>query len=286
MVRIITDSASDLDIEVADNMGVTVVPMQISFGEEVYKDRYEISVEDFYKKLIETDEVPKTSQVNPFAFEEVFDEVEKNGDSAVVITMSSKLSGTYQSAIMASDGDYDNVYVVDSLNAAIGEQCLILYAVRLRDKGYNAKEIAKELERVKDKVQLIALLDTLEYLKKGGRISSTAAFAGNLLSIKPVITVEDGLVKILGKARGSKNGNNMLKEFVRTCGGVDFDMPLLLGYTGLEKTMLDKYVQDSKELWEEGTSNFTVVRIGSTIGTHVGPGAIAVGFFPKGCLKE
>jgi len=260
--------------------------MQISFGEEVYKDRYEISVEDFYKKLIETDEVPKTSQVNPFAFEEVFDEVEKNGDSAVVITMSSKLSGTYQSAIMASDGDYDNVYVVDSLNAAIGEQCLILYAVRLRDKGYNAKEIAKELERVKDKVQLIALLDTLEYLKKGGRISSTAAFAGNLLSIKPVITVEDGLVKILGKARGSKNGNNMLKEFVRTCGGVDFDMPLLLGYTGLEKTMLDKYVQDSKELWEEGTSNFTVVRIGSTIGTHVGPGAIAVGFFPKGCLKE
>ena len=286
MVRIITDSASDLDIEVADNMGVTVVPMQISFGEEVYKDRYEISVEDFYKKLIETDEVPKTSQVNPFAFEEVFDEVEKNGDSAVVITMSSKLSGTYQSAIMASDGDYDNVYVVDSLNAAIGEQCLILYAVRLRDKGYNAKEIVKELERVKDKVQLIALLDTLEYLKKGGRISSTAAFAGNLLSIKPVITVEDGLVKILGKARGSKNGNNMLKEFVRTCGGVDFDMPLLLGYTGLEKTMLDKYVQDSKELWEEGTSNFTVVRIGSTIGTHVGPGAIAVGFFPKGCLKE
>lgn len=286
MVRIITDSASDLDIEVADNMGVTVVPMQISFGEEVYKDRYEISVEDFYKKLIETDEVPKTSQVNPFAFEEVFDEVEKNGDSAVVITMSSKLSGTYQSAIMASDGDYDNVYVVDSLNAAIGEQCLILYAVRLRDKGYNAKEIAKELERVKEKVQLIALLDTLEYLKKGGRISSTAAFAGNLLSIKPVITVEDGLVKILGKARGSKNGNNMLKEFVRTCGGVDFDMPLLLGYTGLEKTMLDKYVQDSKELWEEGTSNFTVVRIGSTIGTHVGPGAIAVGFFPKGCLKE
>jgi len=224
--------------------------------------------------------------VNCSQSELYFWEDEKNNDSAVVILMSSKLSGTYQSAVMASAGDYKNIHVVDSLNAALGEQCLILYAVRLRDKGYSAEEIAREIDRVKDKVKLIALLDTLEYLKKGGRISQTAAFAGSMLSIKPVITLEDGVVKILGKARGSKNGNNMLRELVRSCGGIDFDMPLLLGYTGLEKTMLDKYVQDSKELWEKGVNNFTVVRIGSTIGTHVGPGAIALGFFPEGSISE
>lgn len=280
MVRIITDSASDIDIELADNMGVTVVPMEISFGDEVYKDCYELSVEDFYKKLIESDEMPKTSQINPFTFEEVFDEVEKNGDSAVVILMSSKLSGTYQSAVMASAGDYENIYIVDSLNVTVGEQCLVLYALKLRDKGLSAKEIADEIDAIKGDVKVIALLNTLEYLKKGGRISASAALAGGLLSIKPVVAVENGEVVILGKARGSKNGNNMLRELIEKSGGIDFDMPILLGYTGLERTMLDKYVQDSRKLWEKGTSNLSVIRVGSTIGTHVGPGAIALGFIP------
>lgn len=280
MVRIITDSASDIGIELAKNMGVTVVPMEISFGDEVYRDCYDLSVEDFYKKLIESDEMPKTSQINPFTFEEVFDEVEKSGDSAVVILISSKLSGTYQNAVMAAAGDYKNIYIVDSLNVTVGEQCLVLYAMKLRDKGFEAKEIAEKIEEIKGNIKVIALLNTLEYLKKGGRISAAAAAAGGLLSIKPVVAVENGEIVVLGRARGSKNGNNMLRELIEKNGGIDFDMPILLGYTGLERTMLDKYVQDSKKLWEEGTSNLNVIRVGSTIGTHVGPGAIALGYIP------
>ena len=283
MVRIITDTASDIELDIAEKYGVTVLPMQITFDQEVYKDKYEISVDTFYEKLIESDELPKTSQINPFQFEEVFEEIKESGDSAVVILMSSKLSGTYQSAMIAAE-EYDNIYVVDTLNVAMGEQCIVRYGISLKEKGMEAKEIAEKLEEAKNKVEIIALLDTLEYLKKGGRISPAKAAIGGLLSIKPVVTVENGEVEILGKARGSKNGNNMLKELVKNAGGIDFDNPVLLGYTGTDKSVLTKYIEDSKELWEGETEELEMVRIGSTIGTHVGPGAIALGFFPKGVL--
>lgn len=283
MVRIITDTASDMDLNMAEKIGVTVMPMQITFGDEVYRDRYELEVDTFYEKLIESDELPKTSQINPYQFEEMFKEISESGDSAVVVLMSSKLSGTYQSAVIAAE-EYDNIYVVDTLNVAMGEQCIVRYGVSLRERGMEAGDIAGALEDAKNKVEIIALLDTLEYLKKGGRISPAKAAIGGLLSIKPVVTVENGEVEILGKARGSKNGNNMLKELVKNAGGIDFDNPVLLGYTGTDKSVLTKYIEDSKELWEEETDELEVVRIGSTIGTHVGPGAIALGFFPKGVL--
>lgn len=283
MVRIITDTASDMELNEAKKLGVTVLPMQITFGEEVYKDRYELEVETFYEKLIKSDELPKTSQINPYQFDEVFSEIEKSGDSAVVVLMSSKLSGTYQSAVIAAE-DYDNIYVVDSLNVAMGEQCIVRYGIALKEQGMEAKEIADALENARGKVEIIALLDTLEYLKKGGRISPAKAAIGGLLSIKPVVTVEKGEVEILGKARGSKNGNNMLKELVKNAGGIDFNNPVLLGYTGTDKSVLTKYIEDSREIWEDEADELEIVRIGSTIGTHVGPGAIALGFFPKGVL--
>ncbi|HKM34562.1 MAG TPA: DegV family protein [Lachnospiraceae bacterium] len=280
MVKIITDSASDLEINEQLENHIIVLPMTIQFGETAYRDKIDLSAEDFYHKLIESDTLPTTSQINPYAFEEVFAEITEQGDSAVVILISSELSGTYQSAVYAAK-NYDTIYVVDSRTVSVGEQCLISLAVDLRAKGLDAGQIAAQLEDEKDHIIVLALLDTLEYLKKGGRISATAAFAGGLLSIKPVVTVSDGKVAVLGKARGSKNGNNMLMQEVRKNEGIDFTKPLFLGYSGLDHSLLDKYIEDSKSLWSGCTEKLPIIRIGSTIGTHVGPGAIALGFYKK-----
>ncbi|MBE5895774.1 MAG: DegV family protein [Lachnospiraceae bacterium] len=279
MIRIITDSASDFNLAEAAQKGVTVLPMKVQFGDTTYLAGENLSAEDFYKKLIESDELPTTSQITPYDFTEEFQKVSDAGDSAVVILLSSELSGTVQSAMLAAS-EFDNIHVVDSLNVTIGEQCLIYLAIKLREDGKSAAEIAKILTEKREKVQLLALLDTLEYLKKGGRISATTAFAGNLLSIKPVIKIEEGKVVMLGKARGSKNGNNMLKEMTKKY-EIDFDAPIVLGYTGLSTNLLDKYVEDSKELWEGKVDTLPVALVGSTIGTHAGPGAIAVSFFYK-----
>ncbi len=154
-----------------------------------------------------------------------------------------------------------------------------MLAHRLREAGHSAAEIAAELDRRKKDIRVLALLNTLEYLKRGGRISKTAALAGNLLSIKPVVAVVDGEVTILGKARGSKNGNNMLMEEVKKCGGIDYSMPFSLGYTGLDDTLLKKYIEDSRSLWAGLVDELPVSTIGSTIGTHAGPGGICVSFF-------
>lgn len=277
MIRIITDSASDIDLCDAAALGVTVLPMQIQIGEKTYRDRYDISADDFYRMLIENDTLPKTSQINPFTFEEEYKKASADGDPVLVIVMSSELSGTYQSAVTAAS-EYENIYVVDSLNVTIGEQCLIRLALKYREQGMTAPEIAAALDRDKGRIAVIALLDTLEYLKKGGRISAASAFVGNLLTIKPVVGIRDGKVAVIGRARGSKNGNNMLMELIRD-GGIDFELPLLLGYSGLDITMLEKYAEDSRAIYDGHISELEKIQIGSTIGTHAGPGAIAAAFF-------
>ena len=223
--------------------------------------------------------LPKTSQAVPADFSDIFEKIAAAGESAVVITLSSKLSGTWQSAMIAAREYEDSVYVVDSRNVAIGAAILAKLALRLVDEGMGAREIAERLEKEREKICLIAMLDTLEYLKKGGRISAAAAFAGGVLSIKPVVCIRDGEIVILGKARGSKQGNNLLVSEIRKTGGIDFTKPILLGYTGLDDTLLQKYIEDSKALWEEGISSLETTMIGSVIGTHAGPGAVAVAFF-------
>ena len=278
-VQIVIDSACDLPKSTADSLGLHFVPMRTIFGNDEYLDGMTLTGEQFYEKLIETDEVPKTSQVPPADFEAVFENIVSAGDTALCITISSRLSGTYQSAMMAAGRFGERVVVVDSLNVTVGEQLLVMRALRLRDEGWNAWEIAEILNHEKGRIRLIALLDTLEYLKKGGRISSTVAIAGALLSIKPVIAVVDGQIEMLGKARGSKNGNNKLMELVRSSRGIDFSRPFLLAYSGLSDQMLRKYISDSHELYEGKTDHLPVCRIGSTIGTHAGPGAIGVAFF-------
>lgn len=277
-IRIITESASDMGTPERED--VTVLPMHITFGEKEYLDGVNLSHREFYNMLIESDELPKTSLISPGTFADEFEKAEKAGEQVVVIVLSAKLSGTYQSAMVAA-ADYDNVTVVDSESVAVGERILVDYALRLKDQGKTAAEIAEELETAKKKVHVIALLDTLEYLKKGGRISKSVAMIGGMLSIKPVVTVEDGVVAVLGKARGSKNGNNLLVKEIQNAGGIDFSLPFWLGYTGINDALLQKYIQDSKVLWKDYTEELPICTIGATIGTHVGPNAVAVAFFGK-----
>lgn len=276
-VNIIVDSTADITEDVKERL--TVVPLTLHFGDEEYIEGVTIQKKEFYQKLIESDVLPKTSQASPADFEDVFEKIVAAGESAVVITLSSKLSGTWQSAMIAAREYEDSVYVVDSKNVAIGAAILAKLALRLVDEGMGAREIAERLEKEREKICLIAMLDTLEYLKKGGRISAAAAFAGGVLSIKPVVCIRDGEIVILGKARGSKQGNNLLVSEIRKTGGIDFTKPILLGYTGLDDTLLQKYIEDSKALWEEGISSLETTMIGSVIGTHAGPGAVAVAFF-------
>ena len=277
-VRIIIDSTVDVSPELLAR--VEVVPLTVSFGAEEYIDGVTITHEEFYNKLIESDVLPTTSQATPAAFADVFERLAAAGDSAVVITLAHQLSGTCQSARIAAE-DYDNIFVVDSGSVTLGAGILAEYALRCVDEGMDAESIAAAVEAKKEDVCLIAMLDTLEYLKKGGRISATVAFAGGLLNLKPVVNIKDGVINMLGKARGSKQGNNLLVQEINKAGGIDFSMPILLGYTGLTDVLLKKYMTDSAALWENGVENLPYTSIGSVVGTHAGPGALAAAFFRK-----
>lgn len=276
-LRIITDTASDITQNSRPDL--TVLPMAIRFSETEYLDGVTLSHRQFYEKLIESDTLPTTSQISPYTFECAFKKVEEADETAVVITMSSKLSGTYQSALLAAESHPGRIFVVDSENVCAGQKILVEYALRLCDSGSDAETIAQELEEKKKSVRLIALLDTLEYLRRGGRISNVSGIVGGMLSIKPVISIEHGEVCILGKARGSKNGNNLLTEHIRKAGGVDFSMPFALAYTGLDDSLLQKYICDNEALWKPAARDLPIGTVGGTIGTHAGPGAIVAAFF-------
>lgn len=280
MIKIIVDSASDIVKNEADEMGIELVPMKIRFGNEEYSDGFDLTHRQFFEKLIESDEIPQTSQINEYVWEEKFAALCADGSEVLAITISSKLSGTYSCAVKAAKKFGGKVFVIDSLEACIGERILLLYALRLvKEGGLTAKQIAAELDEKKSKIQVLALLGTLKYLRKGGRISSVTAFAGEMLSIKPVVSIVKGEIKLAGKAMGSKKGNNLLNQLVEKCGGIDFDMPYAIAYSGLSDDCLQKYLTDSEKLWKGKTEYVPVYSIGSTIGTHVGPGGIAVAFF-------
>lgn len=274
--RIIVDSTADLLPQLRER--VHVVPLTVHFGDQEYIDGVTIDRKAFYEKLVETDVLPTTSQATPAAFAQEYEAAKEAGEAAVVITLASTLSGTYQSAVIAAE-DYENVFIVDSGTAAIGGGILVEMALGCLDAGMTAREIAEKLEAEKEKIVIVALVDTLDYLKMGGRVSKTVAFAGTLLNIKPVLALVGGQIKMLGKARGSRQGNNLLVQEIEKAGGVDFTKPVLLGYTGLSDSLLCKYIDDSKHIWENGLEEVRYTTIGSVIGTHAGPGAVAVAFF-------
>lgn len=280
-VKLIVDSGADILPAECEKLGIIHLPLKVFFGETEYADAVDLSHREFYEKLVESDTVPTTSQISPGEFSEAMERVVSAGDTAVVVTISGKLSGTYQSAVIAASEFPDSVFVVDSENVSLGIRILVEYGLSLLKQGYTAQQIAAELDAQKKHVQLIALLDTLEYLKKGGRISSAVALAGSLLSIKPVISAREGEIVMVGKARGSRQGNNLLRQLVEKSGGINYEKPVCLAYSGLSDVLLQKYISDSAELWEGKTENLPIATIGCTIGTHAGPGAIALAYFEK-----
>ena len=278
-VQILIDSACDMQQAEAERLGVTLLPLRTSFGGEAFLDGVDLPHDVFFEKLAQSETLPTTSQVPPYDYEKAYSAAQTEGAEVLVITISSKLSGTYQSAVIAAQETKAAVTIVDSENVTAGERVLVDLAIRLRDAGRSASEIAEELEAAKKRLCIIGRVDTLEYLYRGGRLSRTSAIAGTLLNIKPVLTVTDGRLAVLGKARGAKQSNNFLNEAIAKRGGIDFSMPLMLGYSGRSDAALQEYIAASREIWEGRLSGLPITSIGSTIGTHVGPGAIVVAFF-------
>lgn len=278
-VRIVIDSTANARKDYADRF--TVVPLTVNFGTESYADGIEIDNDTFYRKLVTSDVMPTTSQPTPDAFAKVFKEITDAGDQAVVITISSKLSGTYQSACIAAEDFAGDIFVVDGYTVAIGSGALAEYAVNLADQGKTAAEIAEILEKDKENILVYAVVDTLEYLKKGGRVSAAVAFAGGLLNFKPVIAIEDGVVKSITKGRGNKQANQLMNAEIIKKGGIDLDKPFIIGYTGENSRLMQEYIADNLDFWGGDMDKIHTAQLGSVVGTHGGPGAVAVGYFIK-----
>ena len=281
--KIIIDSAADINAAEAAVLGITMLPMIVTVDGRDYRDGIDLLPEQFYEKLIESDTLPKTSQVTPYRFAEAIAPLLERGHDVIILTVSSKLSGTYSAAVQAARGHGERVCVVDTRSVCIGERLLCQYALSLLSAHptLRAQELADRLEAIKSRINVMAMLNTLEYLKKGGRISSAVAFAGELIGLKPVIAIADGEVALVGKARGSKNGSNLLTSLIDRQGGIDFSKPFGAVYSGTDRSLLDKYLQDHAHIWQEKTDRVPTYLLGGTVGTHIGPGAIGVAFFSK-----
>ena len=277
-VKFIIDSASDILPSECKKLDAIYVPLTVRFGDKEFADGVDLSHKKFYKMLTSGEEAhPTTSQASPAVWAEYMEQVVENGDTAVVITVSSKLSGTYQSACIAAADFEGKVFVVDSLNATIAERLLLEYGFRLAQEGLDAAAIAARLDEAKHNISIYARVDTLEYLRKGGRIGAASAVVGTMLNIKPLIAIQDGVVLNVSKARGAKAADKMLRELVTKSGGIDFSKPMCAAYSGLEDDNLKTFLADSTELLC-GTE-IPVATLGCVIGAHVGPGAVAIAYF-------
>lgn len=275
--KIIIDSTTNVKPHLAGQF--EVVPLTVHFGDEEYIDGVTINHTEFYARLAGGDILPTTSQPTPQAYMQMYKKVTDQGFDAVVITVASNLSGTYQSATIAAEEFAGRVYIVDSGSVTIGAGILAEIALQMAQQDKTAAEIAQYLEEIKSKIKIFAVLDTLEYLKRGGRVSKTVALAGGLLNIKPVAAIENGEIKVAGKARGNKLGNAVMLQQISSVGGIDYTKPFLLGYTGVTDILLQEFIQDNSQWF--GIHQLYQSFVGSVVGTHAGPGAIAVAFFAK-----
>lgn len=288
-VRILTDSTADFSAREAKALELTVIPLNVNFGpDEIYRDGVDLSPQQFYRKLGEASTLPTTSQPSPELFAAAFAQARAAGDQVVAVLLSGALSGTMQSARLGAQlaGYEDGVFLIDSRTVTLGEKLLVEQAVRMRDCGMQAEEIAQELNRLRDQVRIYAVVDTLKYLHKGGRLSGAAAVAGSLMGIKPVITVQGGKVGLAGKARGLAGAYVTIFKLISAgSGGLDTRYPFMLGYTGQRQAIepFYRYVTEKMHLPEPPVS-----MIGSVIGTHAGPGACGIAFFaaPTGDEEE
>lgn len=279
-IRILTDSTADFTPEEARELGLVVIPLNVNFGpDEVYRDGIDLDLREFYDRLEHAEKLPTTSQPSPELFLTAFEEAKEAGDQVVAVLLSGALSGTLQSAQLAADmSDYaDEIFLVDSMSVTLGEQLLVRRALELRDQGYTAAEIAHTLDEEKSRIRLYAVVDTLKYLQKGGRLSTAVAFAGTLLGIKPVITVQNGKVGVAGKARGLPGAYvTIFKLISAEQGGLDILRPYLLGYTGHRRTVepFSRYICETLHLPKP-----PIFPIGTVIGVHAGPGACGIAYF-------
>lgn len=278
-VKFVIDSASDLLPQEAQAQGVCVLPMTVTILGQTYQDGVTLSHEAFFEKLAQSKEFPATSQIGPAAFGDCFARLTADGSELVVITISSQFSGTYQSACIAAEEWEGKVFVVDSLSLSLGERVLLERGLELASQGLSAKEIAAKLDQEKNKIHVIAMMDTLEYLKKGGRISPTVAFAGSLLGIKPAVQVIDGKVVLAGTARGAAKCHALVKSLIESHGGINYDRPVALVYSATDAG-LRSFLEKNPELFPAG-KEAPIHSLGCAVGAHIGPGAYGVAFFEK-----
>lgn len=278
MIELITDSTSDITPALAAEMGVQVLPLTVNFGEESFRDGQDLTNEEFYARLRQAEALPTTSQINPDVFAEVFREALDRGNQVVYIGISSDLSGTCQSAMIAKEMlDSDDVFVVDSRTVTLGLRLLVSQAVRLRDEGRSAAELAAELTELREKVRLYAVVDTLKYLKMGGRISAATAMVGGVLGIVPIIAVQEGKVESAGKSRGRKAGVQWIHDRVQE--DIDLTRPMVFGHTDCLEA-LDAIMDACSDLSAQAAAVYCN-EIGCVVGTHAGPGAAGVAYFAK-----
>ena len=280
MIRILTDSASDILPAEAEQLGVTVIPLNVTLEDgTILRDGVDMTPSAYYEILAGCRKLPTTSQPSPELFENFFLEAAATGDEVIGIFLSHALSGTYQCAKLAADmANVDNVLFVDSGHVCLSEALLVRLAVQLRDSGKTAGQIAAILEHAKEHLHLVAAIDDLKYLRKGGRLPAAVAVAGGMLGIKPLITIQDGKVAMAGKARGLPGAYVALFKKVEEMGGINPAFPALAGYTvsPREVAPIQTYLRDNLQ-----QEDLLVRQIGCVIGTHAGPGAFGIAFFDK-----
>lgn len=276
-IRFICDSTCDYTTEQAARLGITLVPLKVLFGEKEYFDGVDMKPEEFYDKLASAEELPTTSQPSPEAFLQYFREAKEAGDDVICILLASKLSGTCQSALIARDiVEYDRIYIIDSMQATLGTQLLLDRAFALREEGKTAEQIIEILEKEKEKICIYLIVDTLLYLQKGGRLSTTGMVVGSALNLKPILSVRYGEVRVAGLARGQKSAWDKVLKTIEKDGGMDKTRGYNLGFTG-KKECVSGFEAFIKEHFDAEYKK--TVPVGSVIGVHVGPGANAVAVF-------
>ena len=278
-IRIIADSSADLTTQEAEALHVHIVSMSIQFGDRSYLDGVDLSKPEFYQLLAAGKDSPTTAQPTPADFLTPLEEAKEAGDEAVVIPLSSQLSGTYQSAVIAKDMcEYSPIQVVDSRSASAGIHLLVEEACRLRDSGASVQEIAQALEALKGRVRIFALIDTLEYLRRGGRLSNLQASLGTVTKLKPVISVREGAVMVVGKAFGVSAAMKQLLRFLAEH-PVDNSFPAYALYSD-DESRVDDFIPRLREL-DLLPKELRRWSIGPTIGTHIGPGAVGMAYIEK-----
>lgn len=280
MVRIIADSTCDISKEDAKKLGIEIIPITVRFGEEEFLDGVEITHEEFYKRLAECEELPKTSQPSPDRFMDVFMRYVNQGDDVIGIFISSELSGTYQSAcIAAADVEEESgkkIFIVDSRNASIGTALLIREAVKYRDNNMSAEEIADACRELAGHIKLTAVVGSLKYLKMGGRLSGAQAFAGTMLHITPVVSIEDGKVVVIGKTRGKKAAEKLMHEKLSE-DGISLSRDFVFGHINCPDS-LETFINKSLSHISDVRGKVCVSSIGCSVGTHVGPGTYGIAY--------